>query len=257
MTPQSATLDDDRGRDRRAPAVAARDLRGLARGVVVPVDPRRPFRLRNERQHVVAADDRTSSHGHPAWRCAPASDRRCRAVAVIPADDRDVRVEQRADLHRNGIEDLAGRSIASDERRDAPQRGLLVGEPCKRASRDSAFAIAVATSSVNAASRVSASSAHGSLRFVPAMSAPQSRPPTRIGAPTVEAQPQVARERDRPSRPHRHVRLAAPAPGRDHSAGDRVGLERQLLPDRHGRPVLAPGGDQSSPSRRPGRSRGP
>ena len=127
-----ATLDDDRGRDRRAPAMAARDLGGLARGVVVPVDPRRLLRLRNERQHVAAADSRTSSHRHSARRCAPASDRRCRAIAVIPADDRDVRVEQRADLHRNGIEDLAGWSIASDERRDTPKRGLLISELCQR-----------------------------------------------------------------------------------------------------------------------------
>ena len=130
-----ATLDDDRGRDRRAPAMPARDVRGLARGVVVAVDPRRPFRLRDERQDVVAAEERTSSHGHPARRCAPASGRRCRSVAVIPADDRDVGVEQRADLHRNGIEDLAGRSIASDERRDTPKRSLLVREACESVMR--------------------------------------------------------------------------------------------------------------------------
>ena len=85
-------------------------------------------RLCNKRQDVAAAENRASSHGHAARRCAPASDRRCRSVAVIPADDRDVRVEQLADLHRNGIEDLAGWSIASDERRNAPQRCLLVGE---------------------------------------------------------------------------------------------------------------------------------
>jgi hypothetical protein len=57
----------------------------------------------------------------PAWRCAPASDRRCRAITVVPADDRDVGIKQRADLHRHGIEDLAGWGIASDERRNAPQ----------------------------------------------------------------------------------------------------------------------------------------
>ena len=174
---------------------SACDLRSLARGVVVPVDPRRLSRLRHERQDVAAAENRASSHGHSAGRRAPASDRRCVAVAVIPADDGDVGVEQLADLHRDGIEDLA--RTAHRERRASRRAAAL---PALRragiSSRDSAFAIAVATSSVNPASRISACSAHGSLRLVPAKSAPQSRPPTRIGAPTV-----ACRSRARPIGP--------------------------------------------------------
>ena len=221
---------------------SARDLRGLTRCVVVPVDPRRPSRLRHQRQDVAAADNRTSPHGHPARRCAPASDRRRRAVTVIPADDRDVRVEQRADLHRNGIEHLAGWCIASDERRHAAQRGLLVGQP-EAASRDSAFAIAVATSSVNAASRVSASSAQGSPR----------------SGPRHQRAPEPPADEDRHS--HRRLQLQVAGkranldvcivalsprrrPGRDDSAGDRVWLERVVSPDRHGRPFVAPDADQ-------------
>jgi hypothetical protein len=51
-----ATLDDDRRGDRRAPAVPPGDLRGLTRGVVVPVDTGRPSRFGHDREDVVAAD---------------------------------------------------------------------------------------------------------------------------------------------------------------------------------------------------------
>src|SRR5262249_3558040 len=74
-TPNPGPPADRRG-DRRAPATPQRNLGGLARANVIAVDPRRTLRLRNERQHVVAADGRTRSHKHFAWQRAPASDRR-------------------------------------------------------------------------------------------------------------------------------------------------------------------------------------
>ena len=49
-------------------------------------------------------------------------------VVVVAADDRDVGIEQLADLRRDGIEDLGRRRVAGDQRRDAPQRRLLVRE---------------------------------------------------------------------------------------------------------------------------------
>ena len=55
-----------------------------------------------------------------------------------------------------------------------------------RPSRACAFETAVATSSVKAAMRVSASRGSGSTTRVAAISAPQRLPSTRIGAPTVE-----------------------------------------------------------------------
>ena len=108
--------------------MADRDLCGLARGVVVPVDPRRLSRLRYERRHVAAAEHRTSSHRHPAWRCAPASDRSRRAVPVVAADNRYVRVEQLANFGRYCLEDFGGRGVTSDERRNSAERRLLFGK---------------------------------------------------------------------------------------------------------------------------------
>src|SRR6185295_7082887 len=50
-------------------------------------------------------------------------------IAVVAADDRYVGVEQLADLGRHGLEDLGGRGVTGDERRDASQRCLLLREP--------------------------------------------------------------------------------------------------------------------------------
>jgi len=93
-----ATLDYDRRCDRRAPAVATGDLRGLARRILVSVDPGRLPRLRHDCQDVVAADGRASADRYASSRRAPASDRGRCAVAVVAADNRDVGVKKLSDL---------------------------------------------------------------------------------------------------------------------------------------------------------------
>ena len=76
----------------------------------------------------------------------------------------------------------AGGASRRDERRDPAERGLLVRNSAKL-GRASAFAIAVATSSVNASIRRSASVVRGSGRVRAAITAPHSRPSTTIGLP--------------------------------------------------------------------------
>jgi hypothetical protein len=103
-------------------------LSGLTRGVVVLVHSGRLSRLRHHRQDVATADHRAGADGHASRRRAPVSNRRESPVLVVPADDRDVGIEQLADRHRDGFEDLGRGRVAGDERRDVPQSGLLVRE---------------------------------------------------------------------------------------------------------------------------------
>ena len=106
----------------------ARDLRGVSRSVVVPVDAGRLPGLGHDRQDVPAADRRPGPHRHSLWSRAPASDCRRRAVAVEAADNGHVGVEQFADFGGDGLEDFSGLGVTGDERRDPPERGLLFGK---------------------------------------------------------------------------------------------------------------------------------
>ena len=72
-----------------------------------------------------------------------------------------------------------------NENCDSPQRRLLFCEP-REAGRLSAFAIAVATSSVNEASRASVSAGSGSSAVEAAVMTPHRRPSTTIGLPTAD-----------------------------------------------------------------------
>ena len=130
-----------------------RDVCGVARGVVVAVDSRRLLGLRDERQDVAAAEHRTSSHRHSARRSAPASGRRCRPIAVIPADDCDVCVEQLADLVPRQLPDVQEPAFEDVLGHDA--RAVGDGEHREQRLPDSAFEIAVARSSVKSSSRCS------------------------------------------------------------------------------------------------------
>jgi hypothetical protein len=69
----------------------------------------------------------TSADGPSA--STPSSDHRDPAVVFVAAERRCVGGNELADLGDDGLEDFARRSAFRNERRDAPQRSLLLGEP--------------------------------------------------------------------------------------------------------------------------------
>ena len=62
-------------------------------------------------------------------RGGPGGDGADRVVGVVADHPGEIRAEQLADLLGDGGEQLARRHVLRDQRRHAPQRGLLVGEP--------------------------------------------------------------------------------------------------------------------------------
>jgi hypothetical protein len=110
--------------------VSARDLRGLARGVGVFVDPRRLTGPGHHCRDIATADGRASPHRRASRTGAPAPDRRHRAVAVEAANGRRVGIEQFANLSGHGLEDFTGVGVSGDERRDTSQGGLFLSELC-------------------------------------------------------------------------------------------------------------------------------
>ena len=115
-------------------------------------------------------------------------DHRSKAFPLI-AEQRDVRnPEQTSDLGGDGGEDVSRGNGFGHQRRDAAERRLLRGNLLSSV-RAAAFAIAMATSSVNAPIRVSVSAGSGSGREEPTAMIPQSRPPARTGTPTAARTP--------------------------------------------------------------------
>ena len=129
-----AALDEDRASDGRAQPELRPGVVGDRPGHVLPVvDPRgaaRPQDPRREalpRERPLPADLRVGVHA--LGRPVPDGGHQ---VAGLVADRRGgVGLEEAPDLLRDGAEQLAGRYAACDERRDPPQRGLLVREPAE------------------------------------------------------------------------------------------------------------------------------
>ena len=83
-----------------------------------------PARRRSRPPNAQPGADRTAS-----VTLAPAGDDGRRLVALVAEHRRDLDAQQPPDLFGDRREDLRRWQLACDQRRHAPQRGLLVGEP--------------------------------------------------------------------------------------------------------------------------------
>ena len=115
-----------------------------------------------------------------------------RTVGLVAAQVRVSDRKQPPGLLGDRGEYLLRRRPARHERRDAAQRGLLLGEAGPGPSAPVVFAIAVATSSVKEASRASVSAGSGcsSWPLNATTMQPHSRLSALTGTPTEERSPQ-------------------------------------------------------------------
>ena len=127
----------DRRGDRGAEAVGAHQLRGAPAHVRVVLDPRGLAGARDDRGQPVAVGERDRGADDEAARVVlvgPAPDRP-RLPALVADRRRRAHVQQPPGLLGDGLEDLLGLGRGGHERRDPPQRRLLLGELRERLVR--------------------------------------------------------------------------------------------------------------------------
>ncbi len=160
--PPQPALDDDRGRDARAQASLAGELRqGTLRSLVV-LDPGRPPGPPHHCRGALALD----AHARADRRSRdiqPAVGEHEDLVAGLEAVQRNlVGVQQRLHLPGHSVEDRGGRAPSATS--VATRRSAACSSASRLTSaRDSALAIAVATSSVNCRGARSVSGGSGSV----------------------------------------------------------------------------------------------
>ena len=120
--------DDDRGGHDNAKRQRAHPLRGDA-GHGRSVDTCRSHRPEDAAGEGVVLQCNARADRHDAFEAAPTSRDDCAVGRVIPQHPRLFGAEHLADLLSDRREDLGARRFARDERGDAPQGGVLFGEP--------------------------------------------------------------------------------------------------------------------------------
>jgi hypothetical protein len=127
--------DDDRARDRGSYAEPA-DLRGHLPRQLAPVVHARGSQARSHAagERVLAADGQARPDAERLAIRRPGGDHLLHIAGLVARHPRDVGPEQPDGLLDHGGEDVAGRDLAGDERRDPPQRGLFVRQPRERAA---------------------------------------------------------------------------------------------------------------------------
>ena len=97
--------------------------------MLVAAHPRGPAGPLHQPGDALAFELDASCRPEPLSRGAPGGDHGRRPVGLVAPHVRDVDTEEQADLARDRREHLGRRDPAGDQRRHAPQRGLLVREP--------------------------------------------------------------------------------------------------------------------------------
>src|SRR3954451_21561683 len=115
----------DRDPDREADADLSHRGRDSARALV-PVDPGGPPRPRHARRDAVAVERIAAAYRDTVG--SPLRDADYRPVRVVAAEVGGIGFEQLADFARHRGEHRVWPRLASDERGNTPQRGLLVSE---------------------------------------------------------------------------------------------------------------------------------
>ena len=124
------SLDDDRATDRGAHSeLLADEHRDRAGGACPVVFPGGPARRQDRRRKPVALERPHTPDLRVLTRGRPRRHGGQRPPGEVPDHPREVGAEQRPDLLGDGVEELARRHAPRDERRDAPQRRLLVRQP--------------------------------------------------------------------------------------------------------------------------------
>ena len=128
-TPERAG-DDDRRRYRRAVADPQHQLLVLALGRAPVVDPGGQAGFARVPDQRGLLDEQASAERERIDPVAvEARDDRGGVVALVAPDGRRVHLEHARALRRHGHEDALRARLRRDERRDAPKRTLLLGEP--------------------------------------------------------------------------------------------------------------------------------
>ncbi len=125
-----AALGDDRRRDRRADASLDGRRTERARGPVsVAVDPGRTAGLEHDRAEVVPTERPPAAHWKPLARTVPGGEEGERPVGLVAAHVDHIDRKQLTDLPGHRRKHLFRRGPSRDQRRDPPQRRLLLGQP--------------------------------------------------------------------------------------------------------------------------------
>ena len=120
------TLDADRRADRRPPPRFTPLSRSRIRVIGGVFDPCRTAGLEYARDRVLAAEWNRQTDPRVVAGAAPASHDRGSSVPVVPQHAGAFNREEAADLRSNRGEHLSRRRLACDQRRHAPQRGLII-----------------------------------------------------------------------------------------------------------------------------------
>ncbi len=123
--PPQTPVHDDRARD-GGPHSALSQVAGDRAGSLVVVEPRRPPGPIHDRRDALAFLLDAGADPVRVARIAPAADDRAPSIGFEAPDRCDLEAEQQRDLLGDLREHLLCRASASDHRRHAPQRRLLV-----------------------------------------------------------------------------------------------------------------------------------
>ena len=130
-----AGLDDDRRGDRRPHPVLDGAVGERPRGITIVVDTGRTTRLEHERSDVLPTKLQPASSRQAVVGPAEANEGGGRIVGLIADQVHIFRGKQPSDLFGDRPEHLPRRYPSCHQRRDTPQRRLLLGQPTPRTSQ--------------------------------------------------------------------------------------------------------------------------